>query len=145
MTMLSAPAESKPGDASRSRRKTVAIIGASSDRRKFGNKAVRAFAGAGWQVFPINPGETAVEGFTAYPSLDQAPAGSLDVVTLYVPPPVGEKLLPAVAARGPDELWVNPGAGSLELLSAAHPLGLRVQSLCSILALGVSPGDFPDR
>ncbi len=126
-------------------KKTVAIVGASSDRRKFGNKAVRAFAEAGWQVFPIHPNETAVEGHAAYPSVEQAPAGALDVVSLYVPPPVGVKLLPAMAARKPGEVWVNPGASSAELLARADELGLRVHSLCSILALGLSPGDFPDR
>ena len=125
--------------------KTVAVVGASSDRRKFGNKAVRAFAKAGWQVFPINPNETAVEGHTAYPSVEQTPAGTLDLVSLYVPPPVGVKLLPALAARKPSEIWVNPGAGSAELLATADRLGLRVRSLCSILELGLSPGDFSDR
>ena len=35
--------------------KTVAVVGASADRTKFGNKAVRAFHDAGWTVFPIHP------------------------------------------------------------------------------------------
>lgn len=139
------PAPQQESSSENAGKKTVAIVGASSDRRKFGNKAVRAFAEAGWQVFPINPNESAVEGYAAYPSVEQTPAGALDVVSLYVPPPVGMKLLSAMAARKPGEVWVNPGAGSAELLATADRLGLRVRSLCSILALGLSPGDFPDR
>jgi hypothetical protein len=42
--------------------KTIAIIGASTDRNKFGNKAVRAFRQQGYQVFPVNPKEETVEG-----------------------------------------------------------------------------------
>ncbi len=141
---MSAPQTEPAGNGS-TPKKTVAILGASGDRRKFGNKAVRAFTAAGWQVFPINPNEATVEGLTAYPSVDQAPTGKLDVVSLYVPPQVGVKLLPALAARQPGELWVNPGAGSPELVTTANGLGLTVRSLCSILALGLSPGDFPDR
>ena len=41
--------------------KTVAVVGASSDRRKFGNKALRAFQAEGYRVFPINPNEPSVE------------------------------------------------------------------------------------
>src|SRR5215510_9358896 len=39
------------------RMKTVAIIGASNNRAKFGNKAVRAFVQQGCMVYPVNPNE----------------------------------------------------------------------------------------
>jgi len=42
--------------------KTVAVIGASSHRHKYGNKALRAFARQGYIVIPINPNESSVEG-----------------------------------------------------------------------------------
>ena len=42
--------------------KTVAVIGASSHRYKYGNKALRAFARQGFTVIPINPNEASVEG-----------------------------------------------------------------------------------
>ncbi|MBV9126808.1 MAG: CoA-binding protein [Verrucomicrobia bacterium] len=127
--------------------KTVAIVGASSDRRKFGNKAVRAFAQAGWRVFPINPGESEVEGWPAFAEVGRVPAADepLDVVSLYVPPTIGIKLLPGIAARRPKELWVNPGAGDAALIAQATKLGLETRSLCSILALGLHPSEFADR
>jgi hypothetical protein len=42
--------------------KSVAILGASADRSKYGNKAVRAYQQQGYTVFPINPKESEIEG-----------------------------------------------------------------------------------
>ena len=123
--------------------KTVAVIGASSDRRKFGNKGLRAFVKAGWWVFPVNPKETTIEGLHAVASIADI-AGDLDVVSLYVPASVGITLLPAIAAKAPDEVWINPGAESRELLAAAKELGLVTVQTCSIIAVGYKPAHFPD-
>jgi len=122
---------------------SVAVIGASQDRRKFGNKAVRAYREYGYEVFPVNPKEAAIEGLTAYPTLDAIEA-PVDYVSLYVPPAVGVKLLPAIAAKRPKEVWLNPGSESDELIEAAADLHLRTVVACSIVALGMSPSEFPD-
>ncbi len=122
--------------------KTVAVVGASTDRRKFGNKGVRAFQAAGWRVIPVNPNEPAVEGLPTVASVADI-AGPLDVVSFYVPPAVGLRLLPAIAAKLPGELWFNPGAESADLLRAAAALGLQTRQLCSIIAVGHRPADFP--
>ena len=68
--------------------KTVAVIGASSNRDKFGNKALRAFAKRGYTVIPINPNEREVEGYRTYPSVLEVP-GHIDLATVYVPPQTG--------------------------------------------------------
>lgn len=122
---------------------SVAVLGASRDRRKFGNKAVRAYVECGFNVFPVNPSEQTIEGLKAYPSLD-AITEPVDFVSLYVPPAVGLKLLPAVAAKEPKEVWLNPGAESDELIEAAADLHLRAIVGCSIVALGLSPDQFSD-
>lgn len=123
--------------------RSVAVIGASNDRPKYGNKAVRAFRDCGWRVFPVNPNATTVEELQAYPSVDAIPE-SLDLVTLYVPPAVGLSLLPVIAAKKPNQLWVNPGAESSEVRTEADRLGLQTIFACSIVALGRSPEDYPD-
>jgi predicted CoA-binding protein len=123
---------------------SVAIIGASQDRRKYGNKAVRAYRDNGYRVYPINPNEDEVEGLRAYPSIEAVP-DEIDYVSLYVPPAVGIKLLPAIAAKSPKELWLNPGSESDELVDAAADLHLRTILACSIVAVGRSPSEFPDR
>jgi uncharacterized protein len=122
---------------------SVAVIGASQDRRKYGNKAVRAYVENGYTVFPVNPNEATIEGLKAYPNLDAIPE-PVDFVSLYVPPAVGLKLLPAIAAKEPKELWLNPGSESDELIEAAADLHLRAIVSCSIIALGLDPHDFPD-
>jgi uncharacterized protein len=122
---------------------SVAVIGASSDRRKYGNKAVRAYVESGYTVFPINPKEATIEGLRAYPSLKDLPS-PVDFVSLYVPPAVGLKLLPDIAAQEPREVWLNPGSESDDLIEAAADLHLRTIVACSIVALGLSPEEFPD-
>lgn len=67
--------------------KTVAIIGASNDRAKFGNKAVRAFQQQGYQVFPVNPKEDEIEGLPAFKSIRDVPVRPA-MISVYLPPPV---------------------------------------------------------
>ena len=122
---------------------SVAVIGASHDRRKYGNKAVRAYRENGYTVFPVNPNEATIEGLKAYPNLD-AISEPIDYISLYVPPAVGMKLLPAIAAKQPKEVWLNPGSESDDLIEAAADLHLRVIVACSIVALGLDPHDFSD-
>lgn len=121
--------------------RSVAILGASTDRNKFGNKAVRAYLQSGYRVFPINPKDPAVEGLPSFQSIRDVPERP-DVISVYLPPPVTLKLLPDIAQRGCGELWLNPGADSGEVVAAAESAGLRVVQVCSILALGLSPSRF---
>ncbi|MBW8885122.1 MAG: CoA-binding protein [Planctomycetia bacterium] len=119
---------------------SVAILGASADRTKFGNKAVRAFLARGYDVYPINPKGGEVEGLPVYKSLADIPSHvKLDRVSVYLPPPVGLKALPEIASRGCGELWLNPGSESDELVAAAEKQGLNVVQACSIVAIGESP------
>ena len=122
--------------------KTVAVIGASADRMKFGNKAVRAFRDAGWTVFPIHPTLAEVEGLVAYRDLDALPAAALDQVSFYVPPQIGIDMLDQVERKKVGEVWLNPGSESPEILARAEELGLRVIQACSILGAGRHPAAY---
>ena len=121
---------------------TVAIIGASADRRKFGNKAVRAFTAKGFQVFPIHPTASEIEGHKAYRSILDVPAETLDRASLYLPPALGIQMLDEIARKGVAELWVNPGAESDELFEKAERLGINTIFACSIVGIGVSPSEL---
>ena len=121
--------------------KTVAIIGASSDRGKFGNKAVRAFQKQGYTVYPVNPKEEMIEGLQAYRTISDVPVRP-EMVSVYVPPNVLLKLLTDIAAKGCDELWLNPGTESDEVLEATQRLGLNTIQACSIVGVGVSPSSL---
>ncbi len=118
--------------------KSVAIIGASKDRSKYGNKAVRAFLQQGYKVYPINVKEAEIEGLPVFKSICDLPERP-DMVSVYLHPDVLLKVLPDIAAKGCDELWLNPGTESDEVLAEAERLGLNVIQACSIVGVGVSP------
>lgn len=119
----------------------VAVVGASRDRAKFGNKAVRAFAAEGYTVIPISPHAAEVEGLPAYRSVLDVP-GPIDMVTVYVPPSVVMGLLDEFAAKEIPEIWLNPGADTDEVLAEARRRNLPVIAACSIVGLGRSPAEF---
>ena len=123
-------------------RPTVAILGASRDRRKFGNKSVRAHLQQGYEVFPVNPHADEIEGLVAYPDLASVPVKQLDRISVYVPPEVGLELLEEIQKRGAAEVWFNPGSESRELLARAKDLDLDIIRACSIVDVGVSPSEL---
>jgi predicted CoA-binding protein len=133
--------------------KTVAVIGASSNREKWGNKAVRAFQQRGYTVYPVNPNEPEVEGTKTFASIKEVPVRPEiitvyippprpEIITVYIPPPRLVKILPDIAVRGCDELFLNPGTESDEVLSECERLGLNAVQACSIIAVGVAPGSL---
>ena len=121
--------------------KTVAVVGASNSRAKFGNKAVRAFRAQGYRVIPVNPNESEVEGLQAYASVLDVP-GTIDMATVYVQPDVAYRLLDEFERKGIGEIWLNPGAESDELLIEARRRKLNVIAACSIVGIGRSPSEF---
>lgn len=123
---------------------TVAILGASTDRSKFGNKSVRAHQQQGYEVYPVNPKGGEIEGLVACPSLADVPVEHLTRISVYLPPRIGITVLDEVAAKGCDELWLNPGSDDDEVIERARELGLNAIVGCSIVDVGVSPAQFPD-
>src|SRR5262245_64654792 len=118
--------------------KVVAVIGASTDRQKFGNRAVRAYLEQGYTVVPINPHETEIEGLKTYGSILDVP-GPVDMASFYVPPEIGEQVIADVARKGVAEVWLNPGAESDELIARARALQIHPIVACSIVAIGENP------
>ena len=118
--------------------KVVAVIGASNDKHKFGNRAVRAFRQQGYTVIPINPGEREVEGLTAYASVLDVPV-AIDMASFYVPPEIGEHVIDEVARKKIPEVWLNPGSESDRLIARARALSIQPIVACSIVAIGQNP------
>ena len=87
----------------------VAVIGASNQHEKFGNKAVRSYLAHGHSVYPVNLREKSIEGLAVYRSILDVPV-DLDATLVYVPPEVTIRLLPAIAKKGPGALYFNPGS-----------------------------------
>ena len=118
---------------------SIAVVGASNDRRKFGNRAVRAYASRGYAVFPIHPREATIEGFPVYRSVSEVPVPQLDRVSLYLPAELALFVLEDIARKPVKEVWFNPGADSAHVVARARALGLPVVVGCSIVDIGVDP------
>lgn len=132
------PNAKSPADQAR----TVAIVGASRDRTKYGNRSLRAHRQQGWTVFPVNPHVDEVEGLRTYPTLGDVPVPRLNRISMYVPPSVGMQILGQIAAKEADEIWFNPGSADEALIAKAESLGLNVIEACSILDVGMSPSEL---
>lgn len=117
---------------------TVAVIGASANRRKFGNKALRAFRSQGHRVIPIHPTALEIEGEKAYPSVLAYPE-PIDEATVYLHADDGLRVMEEIAKKGIPVVWLNPGADEPEVIVRARALGLDPRVACSILAIGESP------
>ena len=122
--------------------KSVAVIGASNDRSKFGNMAVRAYRSEGWQVYPVNLREAQVEGLPAYASIAAIDA-PVTRALIYLQPQLVAAELEAIAQKGVREIYFNPGTESPEAIAKASALGRDTRIECSIVAIGRSPSD-PD-
>ena len=119
----------------------IAVIGASPNRRKFGNKAVRAHLKRGWTVYPIHPTEPEIEGLPSHRSVADVHE-PLDRVALYVPPEVGQRLIEEIKAAAPKELFFNPGTHTPALLELARRAGLETRVGCAIIEIGESPASY---
>ncbi len=124
------------------KRPTIAVIGASRDRRKFGNKCLRAYVQAGYEVFPVNLKEEVIEQLSVYRSVDDVPA-ELDRIAVYLPPAKTRSLIPSLSRKRGAQVWFNPGSADGEVLAAARAAGIDVRDGCSIVDIGLSPGQFP--
>ena len=117
---------------------TIAIIGASNNKKKFGYKAVRAYTEAGYEVFPINPREKAIAGIAAYKSILDIPK-SVEIASFYVPPEIGKKIANDVVKKKVQRVFLNPGSESDRIVETLEKGGIEVIKACSILTIGFHP------
>jgi predicted CoA-binding protein len=113
-----------------------AVVGASQDRSKYGNKVVRAYLQNGLDAVPVNPTAKEVEGLAAVADLTQI-EGHVDGVSIVTPPKVTEGVVKQAIALGIKNIWMQPGAESDEAVKLAESAGANVLSggPCVLVAL----------
>ena len=117
----------------------IAIIGASKDRTKFGNKALRAYMSYNnTKAFPVNPNEREIENVKCYSSVLEIP-DTIDAASLYVPPEVGIKIVDDLIKKGVRKVYLNPGTESPELIKKLKDNSIEPIVACSIKAIGADP------
>ncbi len=102
-----------------------AVVGASANRDKYGNKVLRAYQQHRMEVYPINPRATEIEGLKAYANLAEVPV-KLRAISVITPPAITEHMVEAAAAAGVQMVWMQPGAESHEAIRKAEALGMEV-------------------
>jgi predicted CoA-binding protein len=102
-----------------------AVVGASQDRSKYGNKVLRVYMQNDRDVVPVNPTAAEVEGLPAYRDLASVP-GTIDAVSIITPPAVTERVVDAAIARGIKHIWMQPGAESQKAIKTASDAGANV-------------------
>lgn len=112
----------------------VAVLGASPNRERYSNKAVRKLLDHGHIVLPINPGHKIVEGLATLPSLAAAKT-AIHTVTVYVGPQHIGPLIDDIVAAAPERVILNPGAESAELTSRLDAAGIAWTEACTLVML----------
>lgn len=100
-----------------------AVVGASPDRSKFGNRVLRCYLGHGREAWPVNPHHEEVEGRACAASLGLLPA-PVHGVSVITPPAASLGVLEEAARLGLTRVWLQPGAEDAAVLARAAELGL---------------------
>ncbi|MCB1083772.1 MAG: CoA-binding protein, partial [Simkania sp.] len=88
-----------------------AVVGASQDRHKFGNKVLRSYLQSNKTVYPIHPKEGEIEGQKSYHSLADLPE-TVQKISVVTPPAITEKVVQEAIAQKVHFIWMQPGAES---------------------------------
>ncbi|AEH51285.1 CoA-binding protein [Pseudothermotoga thermarum] len=94
--------------------KKIAVIGASRNREKYGNKIVRDLASKGFEVYPVNAYADEIEGMKCFKSLEELPK-EVELLVFVIPPDQGFQEVQKAVELGFRRFWFQPGAGSKEI------------------------------
>jgi predicted CoA-binding protein len=114
-----------------------AVVGASNDRAKYGNKVLRCYLQNGRRAIPVNPHELEIEGLDAVPDLASLPE-PVHGASIITQPEVTERIVEEAADAGVTRLWMQPGSESRRAIERAEELGLSVIAggPCLLVSLG---------
>lgn len=114
-----------------------AVVGASSDRNKYGNKVLRCYLQNGREAHPVNPRGGTIEGLTAYSDVGAVPV-PVHGVSFVTPPAVTLATLEQCSAAGIEHVWMQPGAESDAVIERAAELGMNAvaDGSCLLVVLG---------
>jgi len=125
------------------KQRTIAVVGASRNKRKFGNTLFRELKAKGYAAIPVNPNSETIEGERCYPSLKALPV-KVDGVAVVVPPHEAERIVREAADAGIPRVWLQQGAESKEAIRFCEEHGISVvHGECMLMY--AAPTAFPHR
>ena len=118
-----------------------AVVGASANRHKYGNKVLRAYLNAGRKAIPVHPSEDQIEGIAASADLPSIPE-KVDAISIITPPQVTETIIIQAVKCGIKHVWIQPGAESDMALSLAYENHINViaEGPCILVTLQYREG-----
>lgn len=114
-----------------------AVLGASSNRNKFGNKVLRCYMQNNKTVYPVNPNEPTIEGLSSMRQMADLPS-SVNSISIITPPPITEKIVEQAIAKGIKNIWIQPGAESEVAINNClkHQINVIAEGPCILVELG---------
>jgi uncharacterized protein len=116
-----------------------AVVGASNERYKYGNRIYRTLRGAGYKVYAVNHRENTIEGDRAYPTLSDLPEVPA-VVDMVVPPENAPQVVEEAKRLGVRAVWFQPGSENHKAIRWAKEQGLDVIQDCILVHHVQNPG-----
>ena len=113
------------------------VVGASTNRHKFGNKVLRCYLQHGRTAVPVNPNETEIEGVASVATIGDLPA-EVKSISMITPPAVTAQLVPLAIAKGIENIWMQPGAEHPDAVALCREVGINViaDGSCLLVVLG---------
>ncbi len=115
-------------------KKVWAVVGANTDREKYGNMIFRRLLEKGYTVYPVNPGYDSVEGHTCYKDLASLPELP-EVIDMVVSPKRGRPVIEEAAKLGIRNIWLQPGTHDEALMQLISEKDLTAVQACVLVAL----------
>jgi len=113
------------------------VVGASTNRDKYGNKVLRCYLQNGYRAVPVNPRAQEIEGIACVASVMDLP-DDVTAISVITPPRITEEVVEQAIRKGIRHLWMQPGAESPAAVARCHESGINViaDGSCILVVLG---------
>jgi len=113
------------------------VIGASTNRSKYGNKVLRCYLQHGYRAVPVNPKEQEIEGIACVPAIADLPA-EVKSISMITPPEVTVQLVRSAHEKGIENIWMQPGAEHPEAVAFCrqHDINVIADGSCLLVVMG---------
>jgi len=116
---------------------SFAVIGASTNRHKYGNKVLRCYIQHHKNVYPVNPLESSIEGLACVKDIAALPK-EVESISIITPPAITEKIVEQAIKKGIKNIWMQPGAESKDAIDNClkHQINIIANGPCILVVLG---------
>ncbi|WP_419420839.1 CoA-binding protein [Legionella sp. D16C41] len=117
--------------------KAYGVVGASSNREKYGNKVLRCYMQHNLTVYPVNPHTDKIQNLSTVQSIEDLPA-EVESISIITPPNVTDKIVEQALKKGINNIWMQPGAESRYAIERCELAGINLIAggPCLLVILG---------